>query len=117
MMGAPGAVSMPVMTSYLTFVILIYLGAVLRVTRLIVADTITEPLRIWFLKHWQFAALWSSCSWCVSMWTAAALAWPLQHLTRLSWWLIAGIGLTASYVTGMVARFDPVEDIEIEVIE
>ncbi len=103
------------MTSYIVFCVLSYLGAVLRVTRLCARDYITEPVRIFFLRRdWNTLAVLSSCDWCLSIWIAAALTWPLHQLTGLSWWLIGGVALSSSWITGMVARFDADDEIVVE---
>lgn len=91
-----------------------YVLAVMRVTRLVNRDTITEPLRIYALKRKPGVAYFLTCPWCVSVWVAAALGWWVWDTTRLPWELIVLIGAGASYLTGMVAQLDG-EDIEISV--
>jgi hypothetical protein len=89
--------------------LLIYALAVARVTGLIYADTITEPLRD-RLIGWlddrpatlgAFIAALIQCPWCVSIWLGA-LAAPLVWFWGDSpVMLILGLWLALSQVTGM----------------
>jgi hypothetical protein len=72
-------------------------GCVLRVTRLIALDTITQPLRN-RLSGWIEKL--ATCGWCVSMW--------VSPLVAVSWWLwadhpvwqVAAVALSGSWLAG-----------------
>lgn len=106
---------------------LIILGgaAVLRLNRLVMADTITEPARVWIAEHLPLRVSdWIigpggllSCVWCTSIWTGAAVsgvlvgsgsvdlgapwwvAWPLLTLgySLLSGWIAAAVDAVEAY--------------------
>jgi hypothetical protein len=89
--------------------LLIYALAVARVTGLIYADTITEPVRDWLIG-WlddrpatlgSFIAALIQCPWCAGMWVsliAAPLVWFWGDSPVM---LIPAIALAFSQVTGM----------------
>jgi len=99
------------MTTPTWLALLIYALAVARVTGLIVADTITEPIRdrvITWLDdtpgssgEW-FASL-ITCPWCAGMWVsliAAPLVWFWGDTPVM---LIPALALAFSQATGMLA--------------
>lgn len=91
-----------------------YLLAVMRLTRLVTRDTITEPLRIWLLKKRPLLGYWASCPWCVGLWiSAAGTGFVWWHL-HWHWSILVAVALSASYVTGMVAQLDQ-DDLEVVV--
>lgn len=64
-----------------------------RVTRLLVRDTLTEPIRVWLGKRassqrlfWWFLAEIFHCSHCMGMWVSGLLAMTL-HLDTIDWFL------------------------------
>lgn len=89
--------------------LLIYALAVARLTGLIVADSITEPVRDWLIEHLDdrpntagsAIATLITCPWCAGMWVSLVAA-PLVWF----WWaspvmLIPAMALAFSQVTGM----------------
>jgi hypothetical protein len=89
--------------------LLIYALAVARVTGLITADSITEPVRDWITVRLddrpgtsgEFVSTLITCPWCAGMWVSLAAA-PLVWF----WWaspvmLIPALALAFSQVTGM----------------
>lgn len=93
--------------------LLIYALAVARVTGLIVADTITEPVRDRVLNwlddtpgsagEW-FASL-ITCPWCAGMWVslvAAPLVWFWGDSPVM---LVPALALAFSQITGATASF------------
>jgi hypothetical protein len=102
-----GRVTMPAIA-----ILLIYALAVARVTGLIVADSITEPVRdklIGWLddapgSSGQWFATLITCPWCAGMWVSL-IASPLVWLWGDSpVMLIPAIALAFSQVTGMTAN-------------
>jgi hypothetical protein len=91
--------------------VLIMLGATMRLTRLIVSDTITAGLRARIMRHggpdaWPY--LWVSCPWCVGLWLAFAVTIAVYAGAHLSgvdllpvpgWLWVPGLALANNYVT------------------
>ena len=106
------------------FVILILLAyvATFRVSRLITADTITEPIRVWIDRRSRWFGDLVTCDWCVSVWlcpipTVAVLYFPNNRL-------VLGILIAASIsgVVGLLStwertRGDVTLDVEMEIEE
>jgi len=95
--------------------VLLAIGATLRLTHLINADYVTGWLRSWAMRRDAARAAepmepgevgpreyFVTCPWCVSMYAGAAVAaltvlWPDNRVLIGVW-----LALTASYVTGWV---------------
>lgn len=95
------------------WVLIVSLGAALRVTRMITDDAITEAPRTWLVTHLGPShplTTLLTCPWCIGFWITAVF-------TASAWWPpIAGhtayqIGatlLTGSWLVGALAtRVDP----------
>jgi len=107
------------MTLPAVVVLVIWVLALARVTRLINADEITDPMRIWVMHKTgveSTASYFVRCPWCVSMWLGLASAPFALWLADLSLWLWPVVALAGSHITGLLAGLDR-EDIEIEVEE
>lgn len=77
--------------------------ALYRLTRLITADAITEPLRD-RAPGWMSPML--GCPWCLSMWLAPPVAASVLWLSDgWGWWLAAG-SLAGSAVAGLLSAYD-----------
>lgn len=90
--------------------------AAARLTRLICADKITEPLRMAAARrlHDQSLLLYLLfCRWCMSIWIAVPMAaawWAASSLPQWSgwWWLdVPTVALALSHVTGLLVRAEP----------
>lgn len=86
--------------------LILTLLAVVRVTRLITSDYLTEPLRVRAIKGLEGHARLQYllvCSWCASVWVgvAGAAAWFAWGDTRAYTAVCAG--LAASYAAGFLA--------------
>lgn len=117
---------------YSILILVVYVLAVARVTRLINYDTILDPVRLWIARRGQAARLaaaeaeggqagvlrrvwvrrmarWNvlaeflGCPWCVGWWVALAGAVPVVHVLGWSWWVLVPVGLAASYLVGLAA--------------
>ncbi len=92
--------------------------ALARLTRLIVADRLTDFLRVWAYRRSKGAETYLTyflqCPWCVSMWLGFGTAWVI-------WWHPAPVlyilaALAASYLVGLMAsNLEPDDDIEVEI--
>ncbi|QPO17090.1 membrane protein [Gordonia phage Lilbeanie] len=96
---------MDVLTVILTIV------AVARLTRLVVADAITYPIRarivLWTGEESRLT-YFVTCSWCVSIWLGAGVAAAAYWFADDRWWLYVVLALAASYVAGVANRWlDP----------
>lgn len=111
---------------YVILVLTVYALAVMRLTRLINDDTVTDPIRVAIARRarddsrskaerdrWSTLGYFVGCPWCVSMWLAFATAWiPLFHATNPVARYVA-VALAVSHVVGVLSRFASDDDIEI----
>lgn len=94
-------------------VLVLGLLATARVTRLLAADRIFQPLR-------TAAARWSGedgmlgylvhCRWCVSIWIAIPAAWLVSLLLVDGWTVVgltAALALAYSHLTGLLVALEP----------
>lgn len=57
--------------------------ATYRLTRLITADQITEPIRLWAARRSKWLGYLTTCDWCLSIWISPVVAglamiWPSE---------------------------------------
>lgn len=113
---------------YVVLVLALYVLAVMRLVRLINADTILDGLRIAVARRkvdlerslaernrWETVEYFIGCPWCVGMWLSFGSAWVLPVLIfgwPLWWWPL--IALATSHLVGVCARFTDTDDIAIE---
>jgi hypothetical protein len=92
-------------------ILVLYVLAVMRLTRLINFDTIMDWLHVWVGNHLgpnHWVAEFLTCPWCVGMWVSIFTAWvPLLFFGFPNWGLYAAmyvvIALAASMITGLMA--------------
>lgn len=92
------------------WVVVLAIGAALRLTRLITRDTITRPLRNWVVNRYGPETMpdeFVRCPWCVGFWisllvAAAALIPPIAHSGAF---LLLAAALTLSYLVGLAANW------------
>lgn len=77
--------------------------ATYRLTRLVTADKITQPLRGWIVDRSEWFGYLTTCDWCLSVWVA-----PVPSVAVLVWGdvLAVQIGLVAlalSALTGLLS--------------
>jgi hypothetical protein len=75
-----------------------------RLTRLIVADTITDPPRARLVERGGRLAELITCYWCTGMYVAAG--WALLTVTAPTVAATAGAALAWSSVTGLLASME-----------
>lgn len=90
-------------TSWL--LVLLTVLSVARVTHLVTTDYILDPLRALAARRAPNSIVYLiQCPWCLSIWVAAAAA-PVVYLWHDTWAVqIPLLGLTASYLTGLLEQ-------------
>lgn len=125
-----------------TLILIIYVLAVARVTRLINFDTVGDPLRLWIARRaatakragdqaavagqtvasavasrrearWNTLAAFLGCPWCVGFWVALGGAFVAVWLVSWQWWCVIPVALAGSHLVGVMAPLASDEDIEI----
>lgn len=106
-------------------ILAVALGAVLRITRLVVEDAITAPVREALDRRaeprptrrerpasaprprqpWAFLSALVGCSWCTSVWVAFGVLAPLWAWYGYDWRLYPLAALTASWLVGIAASW------------
>jgi hypothetical protein len=83
-----------------TLLVVLLIGAVIRLTRLVTTDAIFEPLRSW-IEHRSpvKVAYLIRCDWCMSVWIGFAVFTLGWYAPDTATWIVSG-ALTASLVTG-----------------
>ena len=89
--------------------VVLIIGATVRLTRLVTADYITHTIRDKLTERWgdeSHLTYLISCDYCASMYLAAPVAtvgwlWPDNRVV-----IIALIALTASQIAGMLGKHD-----------
>ncbi|MFZ2488673.1 MAG: hypothetical protein WAZ19_11170 [Anaerolineae bacterium] len=98
---------MPTLTALLT------IGLILRLTRLIVADQITYPIRARIVVRLgpdHPISTLITCTWCMSVWIAASVCLAGYWWADTHWWTIAALAGTASLLAGWTSRWlDPAD--------
>jgi hypothetical protein len=105
---------------YELLVLVIYVLAVMRLTRLINADTILDAPRIMLAKRYGPGSTifyFLSCPWCVGMWLSLLLAIPTVSFLGWSWWTLIPVGLACSQLVGVAAPLYSDDEIEFEQVE
>lgn len=100
----------------MTTVLIVYVLAAMRLTRLLNFDTVLDRPRIALVRLVRgnpTVVYFITCPWCVGMWVCLATAWlPLYHadnpVVRY-----AGLALAASMVIGLVAPLSSDPDINL----
>jgi Protein of unknown function (DUF1360) len=89
--------------------VLLAIGATMRLTRLVTADKITEPIRERLTERWgedSQRAYLISCDYCSSMYVA-----PVVATVTVLWGdnravIVGLVALTASFIAGYVAAHE-----------
>ena len=76
--------------------------AVYRTTRLVVADELTHPGRVWVNRRSKTLGYLVTCPWCMSIWVAAAFAVAWRYAPALTAWV--GVVLAWSAVSGLLSE-------------
>lgn len=121
-------------------VLVVYVLACARLTRLVNADTIFDPIRVWVTgriklaedhetaeyrsqrardaattskRRWTALSYQLGCPWCIGFWICLACAYLPVHLVGWPWWAVFPLGLAASHLVGVAAVLADTEDIEV----
>lgn len=98
----------------------LYVLTVARLTRLVNADMILDPLRVSIAARRGADSTLSyflACPWCVGLWFAMLLAIPTVSYLGWPWWSLLPLGLSCSHIVGLLAPLASDEDIDIETVE
>lgn len=90
--------------------VLLAIGATARLTRLVTADFISQPIRDWVMGRFGTDAkisYWITCDWCASITTGAAVITAMHYWWEYAAMQIVALVLTASHITGMLTRLEP----------
>lgn len=101
-------------------VLIVYVLAVMRLTRLLTADTVLDPVRIWLARKFgpeSTVLEFLGCPWCVGFWLSLAAAPAVVAYFGWSWWWLVPLGLACSQLVGMVSPWFSDEDIAVEAVE
>jgi hypothetical protein len=75
--------------------------AVARLTRLVAVDSITERPRHKLEQRFEGSIVkLATCTWCLSVWFAAAATILTCAATTRGWWLLAALGLSIAWLAG-----------------
>lgn len=112
---------------YTLLILAIYVLACARLTRLLNADTILNPIHLWVAgrkldpdrsaseqERWGKLLYWMECPWCVGLWICVAAAYLPVWLIGWPWWMFVPVGLAASHLVGVFAFAANDEDIKVE---
>lgn len=113
----------------IVLVLVLYVLAAMRVTRLVNFDMIMDWLHTAARAHvykvenpncgsrpfrWLGQGIWQvkfvRCPWCVGMWVSLSTTWAPILLTGLSWWLYPLLALSTSMVIGLLAPLSSDDD-------
>lgn len=110
---------------FVILVLVVYVLALMRLTRLVNADTITDPIRIAVARRardedrsqterarWSTAEYFLACPWCVSMWLAFGTVWLPLFFSANPVVRYVAVALAVSHLVGLFARFASDEDIQ-----
>ena len=103
----------------LVLILPLYLLATMRLTRLINADTILDPVRVRLARRFgpESGLLeFMSCPWCVGFWIALIGAVLVTCQMHWPWYVAILLGLACSQLVGMLAPLSSDEDIAIETV-
>lgn len=98
----------------------IYVLAVMRLTRLVNADTILDPVRIRAARRYgpnSSLLDFLECPWCVGMWFSLLLAIPVVSFLEWPWWSLIPLGLACSQLVGMFAPLFNDDEITFEPVD
>lgn len=86
--------------------VVLTIGAIMRLTRLVTADYITAPIRERLTDRWgedSKRAYLLTCDYCASIYIAPIVAWVAVYWGDNRVIIIGLIALTASFIAGFVA--------------
>lgn len=85
-----------------TLLVVLLIGATLRLTRLLTSDAILEPLRSRFTGRIGYMV---RCDWCMSWWVGLVVFLVGWNAPDPAVWIVSG-ALTASHVAGLLALIE-----------
>lgn len=114
----------------IAFVLVLYVLSVMRLVRLITADTILDWFRIAIARmardddrtannraFWAVVSEFLGCPWCVGMWLSLGGAVVPVLMFSWPWWALIPLGLSCSQIIGMAAPLYNDDEIEFEPVQ
>jgi len=94
--------------------------ALARITRLVVADRLTDFLRVWAYRRSRGAETYTTyflqCPWCMSMWLGFASSPLLWLQVDWPWFAYPLVSLAGSYAVGLMAEnLESDDDVDVRV--
>jgi hypothetical protein len=137
---------MHISTGHAVVVLIIFVLAIMRLTRLVNADQVSDFFRLWIAgkvrqatleveeaaahtqgaravramdrrDRWSTAFEFVQCPWCIGWWFALAGAYVPVWYIGWPWWSLFPVALATSHLVGLLARFSDTEEIEVEEVE
>lgn len=105
---------------YTILVLVVYVLAVARVTRLINFDSVLDPVRVAVARVFgpgSKIVYFLGCPWCVGWWAALVGAAGPVMVIGWPWWATLPIALAASHLVGVAAALSAGDEIEFETVE
>jgi hypothetical protein len=105
---------------FVILVLVVYVLAVMRLTRLVNSDTVLDTPRIAIARKFgpsSTVVYFLNCPWCVGMWLSLAGAAALPPVLAWPWWSVIPVGLACSQIVGMTAPLYNDDDIDFEPVE
>ena len=112
---------------YTVLILVIYVLAAARLTRLVNADTVLDGPRLAIARRardtaasgperrrWTTSLYFVQCPWCVGFWICLFSAYLPVHLVRWPWWALVPVALAASHLIGVFAFAADTEEIEVQ---
>ena len=100
-------------------ILTMYVLASMRLTRLVNADTILDPVRVRLARRFGPESTileFLGCPWCVGFWISLAGAFVVSVPLQWPWHASIMLGLACSHLVGVFSRFASDEDIAIETV-
>lgn len=108
-------------------VLIVYVLAVMRLTRLITSDTVLDRVRVGIARmardndrsatnraFWTVVSDFLACPWCVGFWLSVGGAVAPVLLLVWPWWTLAPLALACSQLVGMAAPLYTDDEIAFE---
>lgn len=100
----------------MVLVLVVYVLAVARLTRLVNSDSVLDRVRVWVVRRFgpgSGSVYFLSCPWCVGFWVALLGAPAAVAVVGWPWWSGVPVALAASHLVGVFAFAADTEQVDI----